>query len=182
MEGTRHERIIMVAAAYVIGFTTAFIAFGLSNSSSPLEVASVPTPPQTAAVIDAVPTIPEPKQDPTEPTMSLQADGLHIVDANGDVLVSALGTDVTMGEDGFPAAIFQYDLSPDGHFAYFCEQATPDAVNCKPFVYDLQNQVVFPLKEGGERIVLELTEANVTWGDGGVVALGPVTVDPLPTR
>ncbi len=35
MEGSRNEKIVIVLSAYVIGFTTAFIAFGINNSYTP---------------------------------------------------------------------------------------------------------------------------------------------------
>ena len=51
MEGTRNERVIMVMAAYVIGFTTAFIAFGLNQMEESVHLVYVANTPATQSAV-----------------------------------------------------------------------------------------------------------------------------------
>lgn len=175
IEGTRNERVIMVLAAYAIGFTTAFIAFGVTQIEDKIQFVYVPTASQTASVVGAV------SEDaaPADGTLVLNEVGLVYKDGETEELLSA--NTMQNGDDGFHAALIDYALSPDQQFVYFCEQPLPTSESCKPFVYSAAAKLVFPVLQNKERIALPLQQQNLTWGEGGLEAVGDATIDALPS-
>lgn len=174
-EGSRHERVVGVLSAYIIGFTTAFIAFGVSEMSPTVKFVEVPTQASTAAVINAVA---EPEATvPAALAVGVTEEGLEVVRDGVPTLVSAYVGDG--GEDGMHHSIYEYILSPEQDALYFCEVPTASAEACKPFVMDLMTDIVYPLTAAGERIALPLGVAHdLTWLDGSVIRIGEVMVDP----
>jgi hypothetical protein len=177
MEGTRHERVVTVLSAYLIGFTTAFIAFGVTQIENRVDFVYVPTPGQTAAVMNAVPTAIE----HSEVTVAyVNETGLMYNGHNGEVLISAYAEDSQ--EDGMHQSIFEFSMSPDGKYLYFCEVPSADMDACKPFVYVVAAEAVYPVTEGGERIALPLAATTLTWDDFGLTAISGLKVDQNPIR
>ena len=81
MEGTRHEKIIIAIAAYVIGFSTAFIAFGVNqvNKTAPSDFSNAYISPVSA-------------QTPVhhmETTVSLAEEGLFAISQERKRILSA---------------------------------------------------------------------------------------------
>lgn len=167
MEGNRHERVALLITSYIIGFVTAFIAYGLSSTSSEnIKIVQVPetsTPNQTANVRTAL-----------EPDLTVYADGtgLKVSSRNDDtVLLSATANtyeyEEYVGMDGVHHDIPYYSLSPNSELVYFCEQSTPDSEMCKPFIYSIQEEVVYPVMQDGERVDFEIATHSVEWGSDG---------------
>lgn len=179
MEGTRHERVVTVLSAYIIGFTTAFIAFGVTQIEEAVNFVYVPVPSQTAAVIDALPADDQPAALSNQPVYLTEA-GLVYNDNGSETLISAFGESGDI--DGVHQSIFEFSLSPDGQFLYFCEVPAAAVEACKPFVYDTNEGAVYPVTEGGERIALPLTATELTWDKTGLVAISGLAVDPNPIR
>jgi hypothetical protein len=171
MDGSRHERVALIGATYVIGFVTAFIAFGVTQLEDAVEFVYIPTTTQSAALIAATPSA-------SAASIELMNDGLYYKAGTSEILIASI-TDGS-GEDGIAAAIVQYELSPDGAWVYFCEQPSADSDSCKPFVYSVQNDVVVPLTQAGERIALPNKESALVWGKTGVSIIGDITIDALP--
>ncbi len=174
IEGTRNERVIMVLAAYAIGFTTAFIAFGVTQIEDKVQFVYVPAGDQMASVVSAV------GQDSLPAHEKLVANEVGLTYKDGEIEELLSANIVRDGEDGFHAALIDYALSPDERFVYFCEQPLPASDACKPFVYDAAQKMVFPVLQNGERIALPLTQQSLTWGKSGLSTVGTVSVDTLP--
>lgn len=167
MEGNRHERVALLITAYIIGFITAFIAYGLTGTSAELiQIVQVPqtnTAEQTASVRNA-----------TAPLVDVYANdaGLHVsAFSNENVLLSA-AIDVSekeeyAGMDGVHYAVPFSSVSPDQTHVYFCEQPTSDSQTCKPFIYSIQEEVVYPVMQGGERVEFAIASHTATWGNDG---------------
>lgn len=143
MENTRHDRAIIIAASYVIGFVSAYIGFGLEQT------------PQ-APVVQPVQVATEVFVEPVNPVTSLavEPEGLVLVTANGNRLLSArrsenLAANVIDSEPGFAVKLSEAELSRDGMFVYFCEELTADAVTCSPFVYSVAEDVLHPVSVSG---------------------------------
>ncbi len=179
MEGTRHERVLTVLSAYLIGFTTAFIAFGVTQIEDSVNFVYVPVPTQTAAVVDAVEE-PAPAPVASDLVAYLTEDGLVYAKDGAETLVSAYAEDADM--DGVHHSIFEFGLSPDENFLYFCEVPTSEAEACKPFVYSAAADAVYPVTEAGDRIALPLSATELSWGTDGLAAISGLTVDASPIR
>lgn len=173
MEGTQYERAITVLASYVIGFVTAFIAFGVTQLEGDVKFVAAPSPIQAASVAAARP-VTSPAQ-----TATVQQNETGLVYLNGaeEVLLSAY--DTTERADGIHVAITQHELSPDGQFVYFCEQGTLETNACTPFLYDVVGEMVYPLKQGGARIALTAEVAQLNWSANGLLSVGATGIDPI---
>ncbi len=183
MEGTQYERAVTVLASYIIGFVTAFIAFGVTQLDTEVKFVAAPKATQSAAVVTATNAAPAAAVVPTAPAAAAEAVvmetevGLVYV-ANGvETLLSLF--DAAGGTDGIHAAITQYELSPDGQFVYFCEQGSLESAACTPFLYDVTSEVVYPLTQGGARIALDAEVAQLNWSANGLLSVGATGVDAI---
>ncbi len=175
MEGSRHERVALVVATYVIGFVTAFIAFGVTQLEDSVTFVYVPQAAQTAAIADAMPAA---TASVDSPVVSLRPEGLYLVRGAEEGLISAVTAEG--GDDGLAVAITQYELSPDGSFVYFCEQSVASIDACVPFIYSLSNDVVIPVTQAGERVAFLTSAQELVWNEAGLVSVGGEVVDPIP--
>lgn len=175
MEGTRHERIALVLAAYVIGFVTAFIAFGLTGDTL-YEV-----PDQTLTVSAAQ------NKDTVQPKtgVAVGEDGLFVIVDNGERMISASRT--TLGASligtgeipGFYTSIIDAEASRNGRFVYFCEQLLDENTTCDPYVYSLDEDALHPIKLDGQNYKSPIDGHTSAWSEESTLTLnGAISVDP----
>ena len=172
MEGNRHERVALLITAYIIGFITAFIAYGLTGTNVPTPTVVNTTPNNTSQPLSA--TQGAATVNAVTPQVDLYADeaGLHVsARSNDDVLLSA-AIDVSkdneyVGIDGAHFSIPFASVSPDRSHVYFCEQPTPESTTCKPFIYNINEEIVYPVMDEASRISFEIASHDVTWSNDG---------------
>lgn len=162
MEGTRNERVAILIAAYVIGFITSYIAFGLTQLSD--KFVYVPTV-QTASVVSATQSASESVAIP-----AINKDGLVVVKDNEVRLLSALAapSDDVLPE-GSHVSIADYALSPDGQHVYFCEVPAADLGVCRPYIYDVAEDMLYPVLSDGQRVAFDTEGETVYWSSDGTL-------------
>lgn len=178
MEGSRHERVVLVIVSYVIGFITAFIAYSVSTSSN--------EPSQPVFVVYEVANeydykkFADESNEATEVfTEVLYQDGRLLVKRGAELLLVSLNPD----EAGFPSNALAgepqghhvteptYELAPDGNKLFFCEQKSTSEDVCSSFILDVQERVVRPVKVAGEPLRITPEEAKEAVWDGNKLAL-----------
>ena len=133
IEGTKHEKAVLVILSYVSGFTAGFIIFGMSAllSARPAESVIYHEPQATNISMNTVDQVSAPTEQeapaPTEEVM--YKDGRLMANVNGaSVLLSAqlatvdAETAKTFANQGVHQAIPKYQASDDANFVYYCEQ------------------------------------------------------------
>lgn len=163
MEGTRNERVAILLVAYVIGFVTAYVAFGLTQ----LEERFVYMPvDNTASVIKAL----EKKSD-APGVAAITKDGLVLVKDNEARIISATqaSTDGILPE-GYHTKIADYSLSPDGKQVYFCEVPSEDLDICRPYLYSVENDTVYPVKVDDQRVAFDPANHSVRWSSDSSIS------------
>jgi hypothetical protein len=167
MEGTRNEKIVIVLSAYIIGFSTAFIAFGVNSQYQQVQTQSE----FQRAYVQVVA-----QEDKTQSIARIEKDGegLFIVtEAGYKRLLSAKQSDqgasliASIATPGFHAETISESLSFDNAYIYFCEQQTPDAKNCMPYVYSLEDDALHPVKVNGEVYNPSVAVHTAQWTEGG---------------
>lgn len=169
MEGTRHEKIALAVVSYIIGFTTAFIAFGVNK----IDESSV-----ESAVVFKNPVIEKVTQEPNVINgVALKEDGLFAKTALFERMLSAKQTGqsasliAASGTSGFYFNILDAQVSLNGKFVYFCEQLTEEAESCDPYVYDLASDSLHRVKVNGEKVTLPLTPHSTIWTSENLIDL-----------
>lgn len=174
MEGTQHEKIGIVIAAYIIGFSTAFIAFGINNlkeEALPL----VSSYQQSTWNNDVYAEY----EEVTEGIIgvSVAQDGLFAVTAANERILSAnqavLSASVIDSSDlsGYYYEIIDAEASPNGMFVYFCEQLTAESETCDPYIYSLEDDSVHTVKVGEEKYKSVITEHASAWSTSSTLSL-----------
>ncbi len=184
LEGTKHEKAVLITIAYIIGFTSGFIAFGLT-ASSPTLVSETPL---------SEPFIPEGYVPPTEmpPTDKNEAaasesapnegvayeDGRLYATVKGERFVLSISNSVMPNENvegfstqGIHEKLPTYSTSPDGRYVHFCEQQTTDDV-CNHFIFDSVENVIQPVSQDGERFTTTSAEAVLSTWEGTTLVVG----------
>jgi len=183
MNGIRHEQAVLVVMAYIVGFVTAFIAFGISESNKALPLTNYKTDNhisanQVAEAADA---------DVVEVTHSdnkvSYEDGMlqvHNVYDNPIVLsvdvslMPELAEDPQFSDQGVHQSLTQYGVSQDGNYVYFCEQMVqPDT--CRSFVYDITEDLITPLTFSGDGAEIAVADAATARWSNGVLQIAEYT-------
>ena len=173
--GTRHEKIALVIASYVIGFITAYIAFGVNQLISA----------QLAVVIPTNTYVPTLAKKATEKapekitTLIMGDDGLSAVTQERALLLSAnkrvLGSSVIGSTAGFHTSVIGAEADPNGLFVYFCEQSLDTDEDCVPYVFSLEEEKVHRVKINTEKSTLSLATHQASWTEEGLLLIGAAT-------
>lgn len=130
MEGTRNEKALLVLCSYVIGFTTAYIAYGISYAILTDDSVQTGTA-YTASVAEL---------DYNEPLEEVAGVTFELVDSELTVNVE--------GEQRLVSITAQEaSLSPSSDSVYFCETAS-GSEGCTQYEYSISEDVVRPLIAG----------------------------------
>jgi len=164
MEGTRNERAAILLAAYVIGFVTAYIAFGVTQLSNTVELATIASQ-NTASAIMAE----QQARRGGVAFIAMDKEGLILIKNDKRTLLSATinAQDNTFLDEGSHVAITDYSLSPDQQSVYFCELPANDVDSCRPYIYSIKDDVVYPVTVNGDRVAFDAGTPSVSWSDTG---------------
>ncbi len=182
IEGTKHEKAVLVVLSYIAGFTAGFLVFGFavpmqSNSTAvdmPAEFIA-PITEQTSAneegsVVAVVPQMVGADSDEVE-----YKDGRLMANVNGaSVLLSAqlatvdADTAKTFAKQGVHESIPNYQASDDGQFIYYCEQHS-DKDQCTNFVYSVTGEMIYFVSLNGEKLVTPAAVSQTAqWTSAGL--------------
>ena len=163
MEGTRHERVVVLIAAYIIGFITAYIAFGVVKVQD-IDYTSFSN--QNASVIASQDT-----KASENIFVGLDNEGLVVIKNNQRTLLSLKDNGEVPPEEGVHASIVAYSASPDNSKVYFCEQPTVEDDSCRPYIYSVEDGIVYPVTVNGERVAFPVENHNVSWNEAGELVI-----------
>lgn len=173
MINNRHEKAILITAAYVVGFATAFIAFGISNYNS-AELAYQGNDVEFAPVEASIDPDQEYLYETRLGTAVAYEGGILSVSNDEHSFVLSLLSSVVPEEEksnfieqGLHVSTPAYLTSPDGRFVYFCEQHDESISECQVFIFDSEKEVTyFVTNDAGEKIRVTIEEAhNAVWDD-----------------
>lgn len=188
MDGSRHERAVLVVLSYVIGFLTAFIAFSIGSSSRDIAKSEV-------FVYEVAHEYDYRKfaSEPSEPDRSfemltevLYQDGRLLVQHGAESLLVSLNpeaagfaADTLVNEpQGHHVTEPTYALAPDGAQLFFCEQQSVNEDVCDTFILDVNERIVRPVKVAGEPLQLSSDEAKeVVWNGRKLAFLDLTSID-----
>lgn len=180
LEGTKHEKAVLVITAYIIGFTSSFIAFGVMDrveAPAPLESVSTTWPEGYQPPTEMPPSDEAVSAAPTGGGMATYEDGKLYANVQGERYVLSLQNDIMdvtnvegFATQGIHEALPTYSASADGHFVHFCEQQTP-ADACTHFVFDAKRNVIQPLSLEGKSFITTVNEALSTVWNGDALRI-----------
>ena len=166
MIGTRHEKIAIALAAYVIGFTTAFIAFGINNMDREEHMHEWKAREHFENSKHAVNYK---SADANISGIFTDDSGLYVTVGGYKRILSAkqntLATSVVQSTPtpGFHVAIQQQQVSPDGWYAFYCEQLEVNATTCDPYVYSLFDDTVYKVTTNDVADSVAIENLSVSW-------------------
>jgi hypothetical protein len=161
MEGTRHEKAFLVITAYVIGFTTAFIAFAIPNMQSYDAVDALTFAPTVKSVSVSTPTL----------SVGKGEEGLYAITPTYQRLLSVdrstLGANLidSAPSSGYYYAIIDAEASRNGQFVYYCEQIDESDTTCDPYVYELATDSLHPVTVDGAQVKPVIADHTAAWTD-----------------
>jgi hypothetical protein len=173
MEGTRHEKVGLIIASYVIGFVTAFIAFGQAKMTAPEPIVVIQREVErTTSVAEA--------SQPT--TVGFNEDGLYAITPQGERIISAnrnvLSASAVESLPGYFYNIIDAEPSRDGSFVYFCEQLTEESESCDSYVYSVAADTLYRVTVDGEAYSPAIAGHNSMWGTQNELSInGALTMD-----
>ncbi len=164
-EGARHEKVGILLAAYIIGFTTAFIAFEL-NDLKPIAKFGV-EPYHSTLRSDSV------NNRKSDNAIIFQdASGLYIGSEDTKILISlnaAEVPDITEPTAGVHHTLHGVVQSPDGAYVYFCEQQILAVSECVPFIYEVATSKLYPVAFDGDAEMIDPERVEFRWSAEGVL-------------
>ena len=182
----KHERATLIVFAYIIGFTTAYIAYALTPSAPAPTYTAVPQPtapavvttPNRVAGVSAREATPRQYQS-VEAEMT--GEGLFAILDGQSRILSAQAIRAT-GQAGFHDEVIAYAPSPDNQFIAYCVRQTGMSASCNPYVYDVAADVVRKAKliNSSAELIVPTTQAEVSW-QGGLLTVGDYIADGVDT-
>ena len=199
IEGTKHEKVVIIVLAYVMGFTAGFICFGISTNrsavggtDSPAAVQALFAPEQISA--DTLISTPEPTETTAEiATNPEAAHGPATVTYTDGKLQAQVGDNSyllsmrTSGLDSAAQSAFKnqgahqdipaYTVSPNGKFIHFCEQQSADD-SCMNFIFDVEKNVINYVSIDGKKVTTTGSIAKAaTWSENGLTLDNKTSAD-----
>ena len=162
----RNEKVVLVVLAYIIGFNTAFIAFGLSTEYA-LEKSVVYIPTPSAAATETIDNVETPTQSTDVVQILEESEGLYALVGNQKKALTARVEAVSEPRDGAYVSVPLYSVSPDGAYIHFCEQQITSDPTCKHFIYNVDRHVLHRVKVAGTQYISSLTSVNGAWSPEG---------------
>jgi hypothetical protein len=183
IEGTKHEKAVIVILSYVVGFTAGFITFGVTGMPSmPAEPAvTVPVSEVAAPIANTNMDAPMEEVAPVEEVSAVNEvvsyiDGRLTANINGAaVLLSAQKSTVDpetaekFAGQGVHTNIPAYEASADGSYVYYCEQHSADD-SCSAFVYNVNTEAIHKVTIDGVAQPLTVDQAQfAVWTEAGLM-------------
>lgn len=139
----RHEQAILVTLAYIIGFTTAFIAFALnSNYEKTTDVVAVKNNINLADSTQKVST-------QSIKTLNNEEGLFMVKDGRTRILSGLVDKDVV---DGYHLSVISASVSPDESYIHYCVNVGSEASSCSHFVYSIEADTIYKLKMDGNQV------------------------------
>lgn len=161
MEGTRHEKAFLVITAYVIGFTTAFIAFAIPSMQSTDTVETITAAPRAVSSSTAAPSL----------SVGKGEEGLYAITPTYQRLLSVDRATLSANLiDSAPTSGYYYQIidaeaSRNGQFVYYCEQIDESDDTCDPYVYELATDSLHLVTADGAEVKPEIASHAAAWTD-----------------
>ncbi|USN87854.1 MAG: hypothetical protein H6779_00190 [Candidatus Nomurabacteria bacterium] len=177
MEGTRNERVAIIATSYVIGFVTAFILFGINN---PTDTAT--TNLANVAEVSAADVYKEPKLTPIPIAITYENGSLIIKKGDKDIILTQnpiLATTLIKPETRLHYNNLSWTLSDNNSYLFFCEQQNTEGNYCIGAIYDISNETVHTLTTDGVNLSLSLPASTlIRWKQESLDITGFTSSDP----
>lgn len=157
----KQQQALIIVLSYVIGFSTAFIAFNLTDvqeksnnaKNGPISNSSA----ETNHKIEKVVT------DTKVKTM-INNEGLFVVHDGKERIISAKANSSDDLGDGYHKDVSASMVSPDGSYVYYCAEAGSDDESCSCFIYSLADDAVYKIIIDGKQLVTSKKESLfVSW-------------------
>jgi hypothetical protein len=166
----QQERALLILFSYIIGFVTAYIAFGLSLAALPPAKPAVimpAAPEQTATVLAETATMTEYVEEVAGTRVSTEPLGLFVEVAEARQIVSGQLQQNQPPQRGFHAGLQALGTSPDGQFVAYCSTPTAEATECDAYVYSVADTVVYPVRNAdtGTPVRVPVGAAQLYWSE-----------------
>lgn len=160
----KNEKVMLVILAYIIGFQTAYIAFGLTDDRRSV----APGDFSPAASIEKT-------TNTSKESLSVSelSDGLYATLGNQERLLSAQVIGTTKSRPGFHNAVISSSVSPNKKFIHYCVQETESSKTCSHYIYELAADTTYRVEtEGGSNVDTDFTSASAIWDNAGLFLVG----------
>lgn len=146
----KHERATITFLAYIIGFTTAFIGFGIDYSSQ----ATTPASSVQTTAKESVDTI----------SLIKNSEGLF-VNMDGTKRVLSAQVIGAVQQHGYHKDIVSSAVSNSGRYVYYCALHEVDAEFCVQYIYDTEVDATHLVKREGStaQLLKEPANAQAVW-------------------
>ncbi len=167
MIGTRNEKVLIVLTSYIIGFTTAFIAFGVSSDVD-TPIAEYVAPKESISYKEIHQNI---------QSIGTSSEGLFVNVGGYERIISAslsvlsASAIQSTGRQGYAFKHHTPLVSKDGWFAFYCEQEDADDTTCVPYVYSLFDDTVHPVTLDGKVEEIAIESYSADWDDQNLLSI-----------
>lgn len=183
----KHQQAFLVILSYVIGFNTAFIAFGIADidatrSYQEIESTELAATAPVGNTTETTNVSPSPSAQGAAVGMALKETelGLLLVSDVGERIISQRVEANASGMPGAHVAVHGVMISPDERFVHFCEQAVEVPTECNHYVYIVASHTVARVTADATPIRSDVATFATTWSDDGRLQINEyqsITVD-----
>ena len=156
----QYEQILLAVLGFVIGFVTAFIAFGLLDRNDNESIA-----PRVADEYGLVATVGEQDREGLIDAPIIDNVGLFAKMGSRNRVVSAAALAQSEDSYGYHYAVWGVLVSPNHRYLYYCAQLHAEDTQCSSYIYDAAHDVSYALKdaETDEPLLADISTLSVSW-------------------
>lgn len=170
----KHERASIVFLSYLIGFTTAFIGYGLATDEeylAPLVVAPA-APSQLGTVVGSitpveVPEVTVPPRAEAGDVAYETEEGLFMEVAGEARLISPDQLTTPFPELNPHTSVATYVVSTTKDYMFYCTISVIDSIACNPFVYSWADNTIYPVSIGSINGTFDSSMVKAAWSSDG---------------
>ncbi len=167
----KHEKVIILSLAYVIGFVTAYIAFGV-NSPYFSQDSSVESGDEFSYGLRSS------QHKYEKVSVDDESDGLYALLDNKKRILSAQVIDSDKVGPGFHIDVIKSVVSNDKNFIYYCTQ-NGETEDYMSFIYDVNTDIVHSVGVNSDSKLTINDMETAEWHNDGRLSLGDfVSVKP----
>lgn len=164
----KHEQLLIAGLGFIIGFTSAFITFGLGDKSEKTSHVERVHNESYGLVANTAGAVGHRIDDTI-----VNNDGLFAKLGGKERIVSASAIGPEERVAGFHYAVVETLVSPDKQYLYYCALAEPVDTSCYHYIYSAADDVIYPVKDTNTNEYLRTAadSLEVAWQQDGALSV-----------
>jgi len=155
---------LILVLSYIIGFTTAYIAFGIDKPVGEQQEYN------TNNMVSA--HFSKDVDTHTNVGIAVREDGLYALLGDKTRILSAQAASASASRPGWHYKVIETAVSPNNRYVYYCVQMSEASSECVHYVYQVDEDIVYKVSQAdGEQLSSDINSTDAGWTETNLLSL-----------